>query len=64
MHQYPHNQSYVGSTNMHNKCVHDYVVGKFVPKPMSYVAARHLVPNQIGPQISAVPTPIVAWTTP
>ena len=45
--------------NTHNKCVH---VGKFVTKPMSYVAALHFVPNQIRYQINTVTTPAVAWT--
>ena len=31
---------------------------------MSYVAAPHLVPNQITSQINAVPTPAVPWTRP
>ena len=43
-------------------CPWPYVPGKFVTKPMSYVAALHLVPNQIRYQINTVPTPAVAWT--
>ena len=34
--------------NTHKKCVHNsilYVTGKFVTRPMSYVAALHLGPN-------------------
>ena len=65
--------------NAHNKCVHSsmylanlsqqmcpwlYVPGKFVTKPMSYVATLHLVPNQIRPKINTVPMPGVAWTRP
>ena len=46
--------------NTHNKYV--YVAGKFATKPTSYVAALHLVPNQIRSRINMVPTPAVAWT--
>ena len=40
--------------------------GKFVTKLMHYVAALHLVPNQIKIrcQINTVLTPAVAWTRP
>ena len=47
MHKHPHNQSYVGSNGKHSQqmCPCLYVTRKSVTKPMSYVAALHLVPN-------------------
>ena len=38
------------------------LTGRIITKPMSYVAALHLVPHQIRSQINTVPTPAVAWT--
>ena len=39
-----------------------YVTGKFVTKPVSYMAALHFVQNKIGCQ-TTVPMAAVAWTS-
>ena len=36
--------------NTHNRCVHDYLTGKFVTKPMSYVAALHVYRIKLNPK--------------
>ena len=37
--------------NTHNKCVRDYVAGKFVTKRVSYVAALHLYQIKLGTKL-------------
>ena len=64
MQKHPKNQSYAGSSGQTltanvSMTLRDW---QFVTKPMSYVAALHLVPNQIRYRINMVPTSAVAWT--
>ena len=54
MHKYPPKQSSVGPSGQTltiNVSMTQCNCGTFVTKPMSYVAALHLVPNQIRSQI-------------
>ena len=65
MHEYPQNQSYVGSRGQ-TLTTNVYMIlcdWQTCHQTMSYVAALHWVPKQIRYQINMVPTPTVAWTS-
>ena len=53
MHKYPQNQSYVGSSGqaLTTNVSMTYATGKFVTKPLSYVAALHLYRIKLGPKL-------------
>ena len=53
MHKYPQNMSYVGSSGqtLATNMSMTYVTGKFVTKPLSYVAALHLYRIKLGTKL-------------